>query len=256
MEGDLHQEKPEGHNVQEGAGNRGGKGGWNPPVYLWVILGLLIVVPIGFYIKEKLGGVDPAVYLQQTGVGKSYFEQGKFPEAEKELKKAVEMDPDRFEAHYGLALAHLKMRQLEPAAREFTKALEIKPDIDEAHYSLGVTYQRMGRYEEALKEYKWLFENNRNNVQVYNNVAMIHLEMKSFDKAVLALQTAIQLKPDFYTAHLNLGKVYTLQGKPELARQIYKKVQKEAAKKPETAAYVKAAEERLAMLSRTAERRP
>jgi len=60
-------------------------------------------------------------------LGQAYAQQKDYPNAEKELKAAVQLDPRLPEAHYYTGLVYLHQSQFEPAAAEFRSELELRP---------------------------------------------------------------------------------------------------------------------------------
>ena len=96
-------------------------------------------------------------------LGLSYAAMNNQPEAEKALKKAVEIKPDYAEAHYNLGLLYSRAENYAPAAVEFKEAIKAKPDYAEARYNLGVVYyltdNRAGLAEQqkALQDMKSRF---------------------------------------------------------------------------------------------------
>ncbi len=74
------------------------------------------------------------------------------PEAEKEYKKALELDPEYFEAHleYGKSL-ELQGR-MNAALAEFAEAAKLRPDSPEPHTSLAEIYAQIGEVGKANRE--------------------------------------------------------------------------------------------------------
>jgi tetratricopeptide (TPR) repeat protein len=72
-------------------------------------------------------------------------------EAARELRIAVELDPDAAASHYYLGTALLELHQVPPALKEFQEAVRIEPSA-EHHYALAACLINMGRDREALSE--------------------------------------------------------------------------------------------------------
>ncbi len=74
------------------------------------------------------------------------------PEAEKEYKKTIELDPDYFEAHleYGKSL-ELQGR-VDAALAEFAEAAKLRPDSPEPHTALAEVYTQIGEVTKANRE--------------------------------------------------------------------------------------------------------
>lgn len=218
--------------------------------YAVVIVIVIGMIPAGLYIKKSIDSRQ-SLKLQQAGI--SYLEKGEYKGAEEEFKKAIEQNPDKFEPHYGLGLAYLKVGKLAPAAKELITAIKLNPASIEAHYSLGVTFQQMGKFDLAMEEYfivmKALKEKKLPPApELYDNIGLIYLSQKEYDKAVYAFKRATQISGNYYPAYINLGKAYEAQGKKDLAIKEYQKVQQMASLDPRTSEYAKIAEEMLANL--------
>jgi tetratricopeptide (TPR) repeat protein len=73
-------------------------------------------------------------------------------EVQRQLERAVALDPDLALAHLKLGVLLSEKGRLEDAARELREAIRSKPDLADAHYRLGHLYLKMGRKAEAEKQ--------------------------------------------------------------------------------------------------------
>lgn len=219
---------------------------WKYIVILLVVLGVIIAG--GIYLKGYIERSDPQHYIKHQRMGMEYFRQGLHDLAVEEFLKALKARPESFDSNYGLALAYLKKRNMEEAVKYFEKALTISPDRLDVQYSLGVAYQRMKRFERALEVYHKIAKKEPGSYQVFSNVGIVQMELGDHAKAIMALEHSIKLKPDYFPAYFNLAKVYLVQGKVDLAVKQYEFIRENASKKPETKAFVQAAEQRLSEL--------
>ena len=153
-----------------------------------------------------------------------------FPTGEKELKRAIELNPSypdarHFYGHYlevvkrtreaiqvtrqgvdldpnsliinsELAWAYYFDRQYNEAIKQSQKAIELDPNFPVSHVYLGMTYGKTGRYEDAIRE----------------------------------LKKAVELDPSASQSLVELGYVYAVSGKKaeaeDLIRQLKLKVSK------------------------------
>jgi TolB-like protein/Flp pilus assembly protein TadD len=91
-------------------------------------------------------------------MGLSYFLWGKFDEATASCKKAIEIDPDDFIAHWTLGRICFTEGKLEQALPLFRRVAEIKPGFYAAHFDVAQTCLGMGRAAEAEAAYRTLNE--------------------------------------------------------------------------------------------------
>nr|WP_276611248.1 tetratricopeptide repeat protein [Thioalkalivibrio sp. XN8] len=84
-----------------------------------------------------------------TAMGLSYFSWGKFDEAAESGRKAIELNPDDFIAHWILSRIHLTLGNAKEAAELCRRVIELKPRFYVAYKDLRMALQVMGEMEEA-----------------------------------------------------------------------------------------------------------
>lgn len=95
-------------------------------------------------LKEIKGVAD----RPETAAGAHYFlgrlanQQGRFSEAVRDLQEAIRMDPVFADAYAELGFALVKMKQDAEAEKDLRKALEINPESYTANLSLMMLYER------------------------------------------------------------------------------------------------------------------
>lgn len=82
---------------------------------------------------------------------------GRFEEANKEIRRAMELDPLSLSISVDLAWSRYVARDFEAAMQQSWKTLVLEPAFAPAQNTLGLSYEQLGMYEEALTE----FENAR-----------------------------------------------------------------------------------------------
>jgi arylsulfatase A-like enzyme/Tfp pilus assembly protein PilF len=81
-----------------------------------------------------------------------YTHLKRVPEATKEYEKALEIEPNHFQAN--LTYGHLLLLEGHPdaALSKLDRAVKINPDSAEAHRYLAVAYEQMGKVQDAERE--------------------------------------------------------------------------------------------------------
>ncbi len=82
----------------------------------------------------------------------------------------------------------------------------------------GAALSSGNRQNEAIKVFRRMIEEKIEEASAYNNLAVIYAGRGEFDSARTALEWAVRSKPDYVTAHHNLGNVYA-----NLASMSYKR---------------------------------
>jgi len=85
---------------------------------------------------------------------------------------------------------------------EAAKALIEKDDeilwwLLQAYNTSGIEYRRQGRLPEALKEYKKALSLQPDDEGLHYNIARVHIEMSEWKEALIAIQEARRINPDF-----------------------------------------------------------
>jgi serine/threonine protein kinase/tetratricopeptide (TPR) repeat protein len=84
----------------------------------------------------------------------SYFlsHMGRHEEAVVQARRAVELDPRSVTANMNVGQVLYIARRYEEAEKELSKILAMDPSFGDTHYSLGVTHAQQGRFQEAIEE--------------------------------------------------------------------------------------------------------
>ncbi len=92
------------------------------------------------------------------------------------------------------------------------------PKDAKARFLLGLIYTEQNKTAEAIKVFTALTEDYPELPEPYNNLAVLYAAQGQYDKAKIALETAIRTHPSYAIAHENLGDIYA-----KLATQAYDK---------------------------------
>jgi TolB-like protein/Flp pilus assembly protein TadD len=84
-----------------------------------------------------------------TAMGLSYFVWGKLEEAGASSRKAIELAPDDFVAHWTLGRIHFTNGEFEQAYELFGRVIELKPGFISGYADLAMTCDGLGRPSEA-----------------------------------------------------------------------------------------------------------
>ncbi len=91
------------------------------------------------------------------------FSQEKFIEAEKELKRILELDPKHFHGLEGLGLVKTKQKQYDPAIESFRAAITVNGNDAMVYYYLGIAQEEKGLFPEAELSYTTALQINSAN---------------------------------------------------------------------------------------------
>lgn len=106
--------------------------------------------------------------------------------------------------------------QLTQAMGRVERHLAAKPRDPQMRFLKGVIQTESGQTAEAMATFTRLAEDYPELPEPYNNLAALHAGQGQLEKARESLEMAIRLKPNYATAHENLGDVHA-----RLAAQAY-----------------------------------
>lgn len=113
-------------------------------------------------------------YLDQE-LGRTYLKLRQWKEAENAFRRELAVDEDNPASHHGLAVALLNQRRNEEAAEHCLRAIGLAHHMPGAHYHLGLALARLGQD----------------------------------DRAILALENSVAIKPDALNSHRLLALLYS-----------------------------------------------
>jgi len=136
------------------------------------------------------------------------------PKAKEAALRAVEIDENLAEAHSSLALVNVYYdHDWSRAEKEFRRALELDPYLISAHQRYGSYLTFMGRFEESIRHYETALELDPFSLQINMNLATTYYLRGEYDRAVNHLIKTIELEPSYMPTHFVLGCVYIQQNR-------------------------------------------
>ncbi len=81
----------------------------------------------------------------------------------------------------------------------------------ETYLNKSLTYHQQGKYQECILAAEQAIRPNY--AEAYNNIGSAYNSMKEWDKAIVALEKALAIKPDFQLAKNNLALAKSQQKK-------------------------------------------
>lgn len=133
---------------------------------------------------------------------KVLFAQSKNDEAERAVKKAIELDPEFTPAHRMLADFYVRTQQTDQALEKLQAIVQKNPKDIGALVQMGMLYEAKSDFPRAQQAYEAVLAINPNNVAALNNLAYIVSEQKGeLDRAYQYARKAREVSPyDGYTA--------------------------------------------------------
>ena len=126
---------------------------------------------------------DQGVFLLHYNRGREAFQEGRYPEARRELENAQRLRPD---------------------------------DADVLNL-LGLVYFKTNAFPEAEVIYRRLVKDNPNVFILHSNLGLILFKQGKLEESERFLLRAVELRPNYAKSHLYLGLLYRQRRKPAVA---------------------------------------
>ena len=155
-------------------------------------------------------------------IGKAYYEQASYPEAEKFFIRVKTLCPSRLEDMevYSTVLWHMKNEvELAYLAHELIETERLSP---QAWCAIGNSFSLQREHDQALKCFRRATQIDPHFAYGFTLQGHEYVANEEFDKALDSYRSAVGADGRHYNAWYGLGKVYEKLGKWEIAEQHYR----------------------------------
>jgi tetratricopeptide (TPR) repeat protein len=143
-----------------------------------------------------------------------------FASAEKEFRRAIELNPGYATAHHWYAWHLALVGRNAEAVTEMRKAQNLDPLSLIINSDLAELLVIVHSYDESIEQSRKTIEMDPNFGLAHNQLAQAYLQEKNTDKAIPELQKALQLSGDSPTCIANLARAYAAAGKKDEALKL------------------------------------
>jgi eukaryotic-like serine/threonine-protein kinase len=162
------------------------------------------------YVPAYFGMADAYAFLGWIG----YSPMESYTRAKAPLAKALELDSSFAQAHYLRGVISFYFDYDPPTAeREYKRALELNPNIPESHYGYGTYLGGVGRLKEAIAEINRAVELDPLALIWNEQLGGLYCGSHQYDLAIEQWRKTLDIDPNFWFAHQDLGGVYAHQRK-------------------------------------------
>ncbi|PWU10973.1 MAG: hypothetical protein C5B50_24160 [Verrucomicrobia bacterium] len=189
---------------------------------------------------------DPLCWQAHSILADTYVkESGLYEQAVSEYEQALALHPGFVNNENNLANVYRRLKQPQKAIEHLRKAVALDPRASAPHFNLGALLLDQGQVDEAITQFEVGITNavlmdphSESALADASGVVQAHLVVGNIllyrkgelDKAIGHYRTALQLKPDFADAHINLAEALTRKG---LSDEVVKEYQAALAVKPD-----------------------
>ena len=162
---------------------------------------------------------------------KYYYRKGYIDKAIDSFQRALARDPEHAPAYAGIAsalwfrfLLDADRTDLEKAQSNAAKAVQLNPQLSAAHLALGWVNLDLGLIEPAAAEFQKVTTADPLNAEAIRGTGAVYRRQRLTDQAVEAYNKAIQLRPDDWLNHLQIGNLFYQTAKYKEAESAFRKV--------------------------------
>jgi tetratricopeptide (TPR) repeat protein len=160
-------------------------------------------------------GFSPAL----IGAARAYHADHQNDKVKPLLQLALQQNPQNFLASYALGVVASEEKNYAQAKTYFQAAVRDRPNFAQAYEGLGIAQAESHEYREALPNLERARALGSLNAVLLNYQALAASNLGDPRKAVALYLRALELKPDYVTARLNLAMAYRELGQRENARR-------------------------------------
>ncbi|WP_457636987.1 tetratricopeptide repeat protein [Oceanithermus sp.] len=167
-------------------------------------------------------------------VGDVYYSSGEYDAAMIAFRRALEKEPNNVYALYGLGRTQLRMLQFSAAIENLKKAIALDSNFAPAYVALAEAYTDRYTYAEDKKSAAAFLDQallilddalriDPNYYPIYNQRGLIYQYKGDLKKAEEAYKKALELEPKDPIVHYNLAQVYLSEGRLDEALEMLRK---------------------------------
>jgi serine/threonine-protein kinase len=150
-----------------------------------------------------------------------FFYEWNWPVAEREFKRAIELDPNNADAHHWYSHYLMSQHRFDESLAESKRALELSPIDRLLNIHLGWHYLYTRQYDQALEQLNRVVDMDRNFPQTYIWLGLTYEQKRKYPEAIAAFQKAMVLFPGGSTqAKAQLGHAFAMSGQKNEALKI------------------------------------
>lgn len=155
-----------------------------------------------------------------TELGAGYYSKRNIPVALEEFTEATKIDPTYAMAYTGLGLVYAELREDAKAEKNFRRALELNPGSSEAHNNYGTFLCSRDRIDESIEQFLEAVKNPLYATPdaAYLNAGVCALKKKDVANAEIYLKKALQIQPLLHPAAYQLASIQYGKGDYQDAR--------------------------------------
>jgi tetratricopeptide (TPR) repeat protein len=176
-----------------------------------VVLLLLIVSAIYLIRTTKKDTFDNPFKTVSKWIG-DYWNEGKRLIEGKRSTWSPSRKEKEIRKHLRTGHSLYRKKIYRKALQEFDKAIELDPNNYEAYFWRGRVYIKVKRLKEATVDFQMVIKLKPDYAEAYDNLGWLHLQLEEYDESINYLSKSLELKPNDGWAYYTRGRCYFQKG--------------------------------------------
>ncbi len=168
--------------------------------------------------------LDASLAEAHASLGVALSHSWDFRQAERELKRAIELRPSYAPAHLWYADVLYFQRRYSESFLEEQRGFDIDPASTLANSRMAAVLADLGRIDEAMERFKHAMLLNPYNAGIHQSKSRVHALSSQYEAAIEEARKAVELDKNLDN-EVNLAWVYALAGKKDEAKAILTDIQ-------------------------------
>lgn len=187
---------------------------------------VVLLTLFSFLLCFSEASAQSVIARNRCKVGKNLLANGRFAEAERELKEALKLDPQYGDAHYLLGLTYLSMKRLDEAEKELLEVIRIEPRFETTRLYLANIYLQKKENRKAKDQLEFVISQNPRIAQAYYGLGVVSYYEGDISKSITQWRKAVEIDKNYVSAYYNLGLALFMTGNTEDGRVFVEKAMK------------------------------
>ena len=152
--------------------------------------------------------LNPNIVETHISMGRIHLATGRYPEAQQDFERAIQVDTRSNAAYQGLAEAYSRQKDFARAEATFRKAISLRPGDWTGYKALALYHFGRQEFDQSIENWKRVIDLSPDNAQGYLNMGAAYAVKGDLDQAQRSFERALELDPGRVGTLSNLGKVY------------------------------------------------
>ncbi|MDH3646455.1 MAG: PEP-CTERM system TPR-repeat protein PrsT [Gammaproteobacteria bacterium] len=156
----------------------------------------------GIQLLERAHAANPDVLLPALALARSYLRTGKLELAHERASQAARIAPSNHEGHLLMGIVLLQDQRHSEALGPLARAVELSPNRAQAHYHLARAQEASGRAEASVDSYRKAVELDGKFQPALAELIGIEITRGDLNSALLLARQMVEGHPDDFKSHL------------------------------------------------------